>query len=413
MTYVKPDYNRQTYSSWTAPSPRYGHAAVYIEIEIIETDSNQQVKRKYMYVYGGFSYDCATACQDLWRYEISWAPQRWYPEPNSGGAWWNRGNHWTLVKEDSTNSPGRRWKHTMISDYNNETIYLFGGIKSNLDSTNDYMNDMWRYYTLSDKWEEVIGLGINTITRRINLWDGTFIDRQVLDDCANNTECYYLKDGDDPLYRPSTTNETIRMPSERAGHSMNLIGNPPYFILIYGGFTRVTETKESTTTNITVRTDLNDLWVFSLYSNKWQQVAVNSDDNPSIREDSRMITVNLERLAIMYGGFYADQIYSEMWYFNLFSNMWQKVNQQVDDTVSNSRLPMGLQGHSFVYSDSGIVLYGGQYWNEADLTLTDANFERRSEYETKCQDILDAHGLTINDIGTAAFEAKFVETGDS
>lgn len=55
--YIKPDYNRAKYTSWTAPSPRYGHSAAYIEIEIIESDSDMLVKRKYMYVYGGFSYD--------------------------------------------------------------------------------------------------------------------------------------------------------------------------------------------------------------------------------------------------------------------------------------------------------------------------------------------------------------------
>jgi hypothetical protein len=45
------------YSSWIAPSARYGHSAAYIEIEILESASNQIVKRKYMYIYGGFSYD--------------------------------------------------------------------------------------------------------------------------------------------------------------------------------------------------------------------------------------------------------------------------------------------------------------------------------------------------------------------
>jgi hypothetical protein len=58
--------------------------------------------------------------------------------PTQTGSWWNRGNHWTLVKEDPGNSPGKRWKHTMISDYTMQNIYLFGGIQSILDESNLY-----------------------------------------------------------------------------------------------------------------------------------------------------------------------------------------------------------------------------------------------------------------------------------
>jgi hypothetical protein len=56
-SFVKPDYNRLDYSSFKAPSARYGHAATYIEIDLLETRTGQKTLRKYMYIYGGFSYD--------------------------------------------------------------------------------------------------------------------------------------------------------------------------------------------------------------------------------------------------------------------------------------------------------------------------------------------------------------------
>jgi len=34
--------------------------------------------------------------------------------------------------------------------------------------------------------------------------------------------------------------ETVDMPSPRGGHSMTLIGNPPVYIMIYGGVTQET-----------------------------------------------------------------------------------------------------------------------------------------------------------------------------
>lgn len=264
----------------------------------------------------------------------------------------------------------------MISDYGLENIYLFGGITSELDETNVYMNDLWKYYTIADKWELIIPFGINSISRRVNLWDGTFLDREVLEETPDK---YYTKDGDTVRYLPSNTDSTnyVKLPEPRAGHSMNLIGNPPYYVLIYGGF------KIDIESGTRIRTNLEDLWSFSLYSKKWHQVYVNSDDNPTLREGSRMVTVNLERLAIMFGGFYADEIYHETWYFNLFTNMWQQLFLTVDPTITNSAIPPGLKGHSLVSSEYGIVLYGGQSWSKADLDITDADYEARSIYESE------------------------------
>ena len=103
-TWIKPDYNALVYSSFKQPSSRYGHAWALIHITAYESTSKETITRKYMYMYGGFSYDCATACYDLWRYEISYGPQRFYPSPTSTNTWWNRGNHWTLMQQENTGS---------------------------------------------------------------------------------------------------------------------------------------------------------------------------------------------------------------------------------------------------------------------------------------------------------------------
>ena len=64
-------------------------------------------------------------------------------------------------------TPRERWKHTKISDYTLENLYLFGGIQSVSGSVDAYMNDMWKYYSQAQKWELVIPFGINSITRRV------------------------------------------------------------------------------------------------------------------------------------------------------------------------------------------------------------------------------------------------------
>jgi len=177
--------------------------------------------------------------------------------------------------------------------------------------------------------------------------------------------------------------------------------------LIYGGFKLETETSTSSGLEIDIRENLDDLWVLSLYSKKWHQVYVNSFENPSEREESKMVTVSLERLALMFGGFYSNEIYDETWYYNLFTNMWQKMDVSIDPSTSNSAIPPGLKGHSLVSSEFGIVLYGGETWFEADFDVTDANYEERSTYLSSCEIIIKAEGLSVDDIGTTAFEDAY------
>lgn len=46
---------------------------------------------------------------------------------------------------------------------------------------------------------------------------------------------------------------------------MTLSGNPPLYIIIYGGFTYSSS-----------KIFLNDLWSFSLYSHKWRKIIPNN-----------------------------------------------------------------------------------------------------------------------------------------
>lgn len=48
--------------------------------------------RKYMYIYGGFSRDCTTACFDTWRFEIPYGPYAFYPRSLS--LKFKYGNYW-------------------------------------------------------------------------------------------------------------------------------------------------------------------------------------------------------------------------------------------------------------------------------------------------------------------------------
>ena len=145
-TFVKPGANEDLYLYVKQPFARYLHAGVYVELDDLDTymfDGETPLRRKYLYIYGGFSYECVTACLDLWRYEIPWGPMGMYPEKI--GKWHNRANHWTLVIEDPNYSPGPRVKTSMVAlqtfpnatlniTRNDHYLYIFGGIKIRSDA---------------------------------------------------------------------------------------------------------------------------------------------------------------------------------------------------------------------------------------------------------------------------------------
>ena len=62
----------------------------------------------------------------------------------------------------------------MVADYEMRFIYLFGGITVSILKGNTYMNDLWKYYILEQKWELVVPFGVTTASRRVNLWNGVF-----------------------------------------------------------------------------------------------------------------------------------------------------------------------------------------------------------------------------------------------
>ena len=67
-------------------------AGSYIELSSEEEliGDGEPFIRKYLYIYGGFSYLCTTACFDIWRYEIPYIPISMAPT----GRVLNSGNHW-------------------------------------------------------------------------------------------------------------------------------------------------------------------------------------------------------------------------------------------------------------------------------------------------------------------------------
>ena len=102
---------------------------------------------------------------------------------------------------------------------------------------------------------------------------------------------------------------------------MTVAGNPPDYIIIFGGVTEET-LDESVSTVTKIRKTLNDLWVYHTGSRLWQRLFVNSPNAPDSREQAVLATVKEDRLILMYGGLQGQTIYDDVWQYNINSNMW-------------------------------------------------------------------------------------------
>ena len=94
--------------------------------------------------------------------------------------------------------------------------------------------------------------------------------------------------------------EGLELPAPRGGHAACLIGNPPDYMVIYGGTT--SEILDETTSSVAkLKVTLDDMWVYSTESLLWSRIFMNSEA-PQKREFPIMTTVKSDRLLLLYGG---------------------------------------------------------------------------------------------------------------
>lgn len=192
-----------------------------------------------------------------------------------------------MLQDDVEQGPGKRWKVSMVAyqrikdaynPKNEDYIYLFGGIKV-MNSTDlrqlnpekamnttsySFMDDLWRYDLVANQWETVEVYGISEITRDLFLWNGTRVKMDVatkdrLADDLNNTKV------------AQQTNETadrlkgLRLPQKRGGHMMTIAGNPPDYIIIFGGTSIEYLLGEDAKQGVDkIKSTINDFWVFNI-----------------------------------------------------------------------------------------------------------------------------------------------------
>jgi len=150
------------------PLARYGHgAALVVQVE----GKDENFKKLFMYIYGGMSPQCAGGgvCADVWKYEIAWAPQAYYPKFPDGD--WDRANKWTKMKD---NPYGGVYRHAMVVTSGNQYIYVYGG-----QTIGGFSNSLMRYRISTDMWEDLDPFGRTSLTRLMYDYLGSQVIQQV------------------------------------------------------------------------------------------------------------------------------------------------------------------------------------------------------------------------------------------
>jgi hypothetical protein len=262
-SYLEPTYPPYQ-ANYSFPFPRHSHAAVLVQLVRWEPSTKAQLLQKFMYVYGGFAYECKDPCDDMWRFEIPWASQMYYPRPQEGG-FWNRAGYWEQIVNEY--SPGRRMGHGMVVSQDYKFIYLFGGLGKGLFS------DLWRYDTYGNKWEELITYGIEKVVRTVTRWDGSSYE-------------LLLNISDKRLNDTITYSATGSKPENRMSACLLYFSGDSDYLFLFGGLgTRV---RIFNLGNASVA--LGDFWVFSLSNQEWTQI-FSDTSGPAARFEANIIVL--------------------------------------------------------------------------------------------------------------------------
>ncbi|CEM13767.1 unnamed protein product [Vitrella brassicaformis CCMP3155] len=355
------------------PTERYFHSAVLITLD--GSNDKDGVRRQFLYVFGGLGPKCEQGiCNDLWRYEIPWAAQAFYPR--FVGRVWERANVWEKVNDGPGGEAGVRvYGHQMVATIDSEQIYLIGG-----HGPGKFYNDIYKYRVVSNYWEMLFPSAVTTVTQRLLLNTGNYFDYYITD--PDVMSIYDL-----PQLNLTTSEEGGFGPAARAEFGAVVVGNTSTLV-IHGGF-RTPESpfpnedgKNPFPTYSTPGTPgyyLSDAWTYSPLKNRWLQLNTDVEGTFIARRGHSLIALNPRSghaQLMLFGGFRQDTPFDEVWVLGVDADRENRVWARLDGNYGDLPPPSAYQ--AMVYSDKlqQVILFGGLTWKPTNTTLTDNERDR-------------------------------------
>jgi len=317
------------------------------------------------WLFGGTGFDSNgsnSSLNDLWKYDVSTGNWTWVSGSNLTI---QPGNYGSLGIPSSTNVPGAR--RNLASWVIGDDLWLFGGYGTDSTSSPGWLNDLWKYNSVSGQWAWVDGsdtfgqmanYGIKGVaagdnvpgartgayawTEGLNLWlfggygyNATTMGR--LNDLwkyDTSTGLWTWVSGSDavaevPTYGLKGTPSSTNVPG---GRDQGLAWSQGDNLWLFGGYGVARDTGAGR---------LNDLWKYNIIDDTWTWVSgtdlryqagiygeqgVDDPDNaPGSRTNS--VTWKLGADLWMFGGTGYDSIgtagnLNDTWKFNLTTRQW-------------------------------------------------------------------------------------------
>jgi N-acetylneuraminic acid mutarotase len=253
---------------------------------------------------------------------------------------------WHLIEPRGSVKPSARSGHVMVSV--GSDLYVFGGG----GFTNSYSNDLFRFSTTEQKWEQldatrVSGSPPRELTHHGMVAVGSDLyvfGGRVIDTWRTNN-----------LFRFSTTEQKWEQlnatrvsgspPSPRSGHGMVAVGSDLY---VFGGGDYLTSV------------DSTDVFRFSTTEQKWAQINATrvSGTPPSGQlSDHGMVAVGSD--LYVFGGSTCCSGTNDLFRFSTTEQKWEQLNA----TRVSGPPPSPRSGHGMVSVRSDLYVFNGGYSN--------------------------------------------------
>ena len=382
----------RSFNGKTFPAGRYGHSAALVTIEA--RNDLQATRRQYMFVFGGFSTDCSGGiCSDLWRYEIPWAAQAFWPATSQTLTGWNRGNVW---KKMASSPIGGLFRHSMVATESGSALIVYGG-----QQAGNYTDFLLVYTLSSDSWEVKQAAGYKYFTRSVVDYLGNAVEVEISD-----MSKFVQGDKLGPI---RTRENGGNLPLQRADHCSLILSSgdasSSQSVLIYNGF-RTYGAPYPTPSGGPFPTYPyyldQDMWTYNLSTNTWGQVFTTASYPEARRGSSCMLLPRDagDDLLLVFAGNQGDTLFKDFWILDVQSERkWRRV-----DGRWNGTLPEPVTYHTSVYdaTTDQVVIFGGLKWTSSDLTSTDQLVEEDRRCRTTAMNL-----LTFACSGSAAVGGRF------
>lgn len=375
------------------PLARYGHAATMVETE----EEGEGLVRRWLYIYGGLSPQCAGGvCNDMWKYEIPWAAQAYYPKFPEGT--WDRANMWYRLKDGFF---GGRYRHDMVTTSGGEYIYIFGG-----QGIGEYYDSLFRYRISTDMWEDLRPFGRRSLTRYMYDYMGqpqkvqvpvSKYNAKVDPDCRIETYIPHCKVCPECRLNLGRRGSDALLPEPRVDFGMTFFQDPDPdaaddSLLVIGGFrtTWGSEDQEGTRSGLMeVGADagdqtfyFQDVWKYEASINQFMEISTD-DERPAARRGHRIVALRSrtnDTHIMLFGGHQQDKAFDDVWVLAVNRPKEERIWARIDPYIKGSR-PPPTSHHTMLYDQdlNMIILFGGISWKETDLSVTDMrrNVDRR------------------------------------